>query len=98
MREKVAKGWLTWGKGGIWFLNADGYRCGQEETLFYQFWHATSQTGGWLPPQVARRPSASMENKSVKIRLPKNFAGLAGPRIDFRQNVYPNPSKSNKIQ
>ena len=34
MREEVAKGWLTWDRGGVCFLNPDGHRCGHQETLF----------------------------------------------------------------
>lgn len=52
MREEVAKGWLAWSGGGVCFIAPDAFRAGTEDTLCVQFWHASSCTGGWLPPQV----------------------------------------------
>ena len=52
LRQNLATGWLTWGSGGVVFLAPDAVRAGGEDTIAYQFWHASSATGGWLPPQA----------------------------------------------
>ena len=54
LRQEVAAGWLTWSSAGVCYICPDGVRAGTEDNAVYQWWHADSQTGGWLPPQAGR--------------------------------------------
>jgi hypothetical protein len=52
LREELSAAWLSWASGGVCYVCPDGFRCGTEDTVAFQFWHAQSTTGGWLPPQA----------------------------------------------
>ena len=84
LRQEVSKGWLTWSTGGVCFFNPEAARISTEDTLFMQFWHADSDTGGWLPPQ-AKPPAADRlaTRFSVNFRHCDVPSGVSPTSDDF---------------